>query len=353
MSSPSASALSGLGHFDYTLEEPKYIIPKVEWVTVIQNRAEMKTWAIAFSRNAKLHLSEKAIPDKETRITAWSAALHTGASKGKFHKMIHDLDKLEHKGLEGPELFEKIKSKYGKEQAIETQEEKEKFRALERREDEALIDASNWIDGQILSCEKAGYVPPEPEKKEVLENLMTDDEFEGVITTAALAQIVISAIKQKAAEAEGKPVSSEDEDSKFDYDNLSYALLRKIARNVGLMQKLHAIRRRKVRGRGRGRQPCEDREVANSTQDRKPQQSRSRSQSRQPESHSESSNGKAPRYKDCGYTLPHRGEDNKCPAVGATCKECGEKDHFASVCPDKKKDGKKGGKGGKGQKKGF
>uniref|UniRef100_A0A0G4I9D9 Uncharacterized protein n=1 Tax=Chromera velia CCMP2878 TaxID=1169474 RepID=A0A0G4I9D9_9ALVE len=74
---------------------------------------------------------------------------------------------------------------------------------------------------------------------------MTDDEFKGVITAAALAQIMISAIKQKAAEAEGKPVSPEDEDSKFDYDNLSYALLRKIARNVGLMQKFCAIRRRK------------------------------------------------------------------------------------------------------------
>eukprot|EP00820_Chromera_velia_P015877 Cvel_25637.t1-p1 / transcript=Cvel_25637.t1 / gene=Cvel_25637 / organism=Chromera_velia_CCMP2878 / gene_product=hypothetical protein / transcript_product=hypothetical protein / location=Cvel_scaffold2931:21781-22258(+) / protein_length=159 / sequence_SO=supercontig / SO=protein_coding / is_pseudo=false len=106
-----------------------------------------------------------------------------------------------------------------------TQEEKEKFRALERCEGEELIDASDQIDGQILSCEKAGYVPPEPEKKEVLENLMTDDEFEGVVTAAALAQIVISAIEQKAAEAEGKPVSPEDEDSKFDYDNLSYALL--------------------------------------------------------------------------------------------------------------------------------
>uniref|UniRef100_A0A0G4GEW3 CCHC-type domain-containing protein n=1 Tax=Chromera velia CCMP2878 TaxID=1169474 RepID=A0A0G4GEW3_9ALVE len=330
MSSPSASALSGLGRFDHTPEEPKYVIPKVEWVTAIQNRAEMKTWAIAFGRNAKLHLLEKAIPDKETRIAAWSAALHTGASKGKFHKMTHDLDKLEHKGFEGPELFEKIKS-------------------------EELIDASDQIDGQILSCKKAGYVPPEPEKKEVLENLMTDDEFEGVVTAAALAQIVISAIEQnfKAAEAEGKPVSPEDEDSKFDYDNLFYALLRKIARNVGLMQKLRAIRRRKVRGRGRRRQPREDREVANSTQDRKPQQLRSRSQSRQPESRSESSSGKAPRCKDCGYTLPHRGEDNKCPTVGATCKECGEKDHFASICPDKKKDRKKGGKGGKGQKKGF
>uniref|UniRef100_A0A0G4F5H4 CCHC-type domain-containing protein n=1 Tax=Chromera velia CCMP2878 TaxID=1169474 RepID=A0A0G4F5H4_9ALVE len=221
------------------------------------------------------------------------------------------------------------------------------------------------MDGQILSCEKAGYVSPEPEKKEVFENLMTDDEFEGVVTAAALAQIMISAIKQKAAEVEGKPVSPKDEDSKFDYDNLSYALLRKIARNVGLMQKLHAIRWRKVRDRGRGKQPREDREVANSTQDRKPQQPRSRSQSRQPESRSESSSGKAPRYKDCGYTLPHKGEDSKCSAVGATCKECGEKDHFtsvcpdkkkdhfASVCPDKKKDGKKRGKGGKGQKKGF
>uniref|UniRef100_A0A0G4HLZ8 Uncharacterized protein n=1 Tax=Chromera velia CCMP2878 TaxID=1169474 RepID=A0A0G4HLZ8_9ALVE len=164
----------------------------------------MKTWAIAFGRNAKLHLSEKAIPDKETRIAAWSAALHTGASKGKFHKMTHDLDKLEHKGFEGLELFEKIKSEYGKEQAIETQEEKEKFHALERRKGEELIDASDRIDGQILSCEKAGYVPPEPEKKEVLENLITDDEFEGVVTAAALAQIMISAIEQKAAEAEGK-----------------------------------------------------------------------------------------------------------------------------------------------------
>uniref|UniRef100_A0A0G4FED1 CCHC-type domain-containing protein n=1 Tax=Chromera velia CCMP2878 TaxID=1169474 RepID=A0A0G4FED1_9ALVE len=250
--------------------------------------------------------------------------------------MTHDLDKLEHKGFEGPELFEKIKSEYGKEQAIETQEKKEKFCALERRKDEGLIDASNRMDGQILSCEKAGYVPPEPEKKEVPENLITDDEFEG-----------------KAAKTEGRPVSPEDEDSKFDYDNLFYALLRKIARNVGLMQKLRAIRRRKVRGRGRRRQPRENREVANSTQDRKPQQPRSRSQSRQPESRSESGSGKAPRCKDCGYTLPHRGEDNKCPAVGPTCKECGEKDHFASVCPDKKKDGKKGGKGGKGQKKGF
>uniref|UniRef100_A0A0G4GBW9 Uncharacterized protein n=1 Tax=Chromera velia CCMP2878 TaxID=1169474 RepID=A0A0G4GBW9_9ALVE len=74
---------------------------------------------------------------------------------------------------------------------------------------------------------------------------MTDDEFEGVVTAAALAQIVIFAIEQKAAEAEGKPVSPEDEDSKFDYNNLSYALLQKIARNVGLMQKLRAIRRRK------------------------------------------------------------------------------------------------------------
>uniref|UniRef100_A0A0G4FGR0 Uncharacterized protein n=1 Tax=Chromera velia CCMP2878 TaxID=1169474 RepID=A0A0G4FGR0_9ALVE len=230
----------------------------------------MKIWAIAFGQNAKLHLSEKAIPDKETRIAAWSAALHTGASKGKFHKMTHDLDKLEHKGFEGPELFKKIKSEYGKEQAIETQEEKEKFRALERCEGEELIDASDRIDRQILSCEKAGYVSPEPEKKEVLENLMTDDEFEGVVTAAALTQIVISAIEQKAAEAEGKHISPEDEDSKFDYDNLSYALLRKIARNIGLMQKLRAIRRRKVRGRGRGRQPREDREVANSTQDRKP-----------------------------------------------------------------------------------
>eukprot|EP00820_Chromera_velia_P026135 Cvel_10166.t2-p1 / transcript=Cvel_10166.t2 / gene=Cvel_10166 / organism=Chromera_velia_CCMP2878 / gene_product=hypothetical protein / transcript_product=hypothetical protein / location=Cvel_scaffold607:5768-6400(-) / protein_length=211 / sequence_SO=supercontig / SO=protein_coding / is_pseudo=false len=193
----------------------------------------MKTWAIAFGRNVKLHLSEKAIPDKETRIAAWSAALHTGASKGKFHKMTHNLDKLEHKGFEGLELFEKIKSEYGKEQAIETQEEKENFCVLERREDEELIDASDRIDGQILSCEKAGYVPPEPEKKEVLENLMTNDEFEGVITAAALAQIVISAIEQKAAEAEGRPISPEDEDSKFDYNNLSYALLRKIARNVG------------------------------------------------------------------------------------------------------------------------
>uniref|UniRef100_A0A0G4FP05 Uncharacterized protein n=1 Tax=Chromera velia CCMP2878 TaxID=1169474 RepID=A0A0G4FP05_9ALVE len=168
-----------------------------------------------------------------------------------------------------PELFKKIKSEYGKEQTIEMQEEKEKFRALERRDDEELIDASNQMDGQIprqiLSCKKAGYVPPKPEKKEVLENLMTDDEFEGVITAATLAQIVISAIKQKAAEAEGRPVSPEDEDSKFDYDNLSYTLLQKIARNVGLMQKLRAIRRRKVRGRGRGRQPREDREVANST----------------------------------------------------------------------------------------
>uniref|UniRef100_A0A0G4HCB3 Uncharacterized protein n=1 Tax=Chromera velia CCMP2878 TaxID=1169474 RepID=A0A0G4HCB3_9ALVE len=174
-------------------------------------------------------MSEKAILDKETKIAAWSAALHIGASKGKFHKMTHDLDKLEHKGFEGPELFEKIKNR------------------------------------QILSCEKAGYVPPEPEKKEVLENLMTDDEFEGVVTAAALAQIVISTIKQKVAEAEGRPISPKDEDSKFDYDNLSYALLRKIVRNVGLMQKLRAIRRRKVRGRGRGRQPREDREVANST----------------------------------------------------------------------------------------
>uniref|UniRef100_A0A0G4I5R6 Uncharacterized protein n=1 Tax=Chromera velia CCMP2878 TaxID=1169474 RepID=A0A0G4I5R6_9ALVE len=183
---------------------------------------------------------------------------------------------------------------------------------------------------------------------------MTDDEFEGVITVTALTQIVISAIEQKAAETEGRPVSPKDEDSKFDYDNLSYALLRKIAHKVELMQKLRAIRRRKVRGRGRGRQPHEDREVANSTQDRKPQQPRSRSQSRQPESRSESSSGKAPRCKDCKYTLPHRGEDNKCPAVGATSyKECGEKDYFASVCPDKEKDGKKGGKGGKGQKKGF
>uniref|UniRef100_A0A0G4HJB1 CCHC-type domain-containing protein n=1 Tax=Chromera velia CCMP2878 TaxID=1169474 RepID=A0A0G4HJB1_9ALVE len=355
MSTPSPSALSGLGRFDHTPEEPKYVIPKVEWVTAIQNRAEMKTWAIAFGRNTKLHLSEKAIPDKETRIAAWSAALHTGASKGKFHKMTYDLDKLEHKGFEGPELFEKIKSEYGKEQAIETQEEKEKFCALERREDEELsvIDASDRMDGQILSCEKAGYVPPEPEKKEVLENVMTDDEFEGVVTAATLAQIVISAIEQKAAETEGRPVSPEDEDSKFDYDNLSYALLRKIARNVRLMQKLRAIRRRKVRGRGRRRQPREDREVANSTQDRKPQQPRSRSQSRQPESRSESSSGKAFKCKDCGYTLPYKGEDNKCPAVGVTCKECGEKDHFAFVCPDKKKDGKKGGKGGKGQKKGF
>uniref|UniRef100_A0A0G4I1E3 CCHC-type domain-containing protein n=1 Tax=Chromera velia CCMP2878 TaxID=1169474 RepID=A0A0G4I1E3_9ALVE len=203
------------------------------------------------------------------------------------------------------------------------------------------------MDGQILSCEKAGYVPPKPEKKEVLENLMTDDEFKGVVTTAALAQIVISAIEQKAADAESRPVSPEDEDSKFDYDNLSYAFLQKIARNVGLMQKLRAIRRRKVRGRTRGRQPCEDREVANSTQDCKPQQPCSRSQSRQ------FSSGKAPRCKDCGYTLLHRGEDNKYPAVSTICKECGEKDHFASVCPDKKKDGKKGGKGGKRQKKGF
>uniref|UniRef100_A0A0G4FZ45 Uncharacterized protein n=1 Tax=Chromera velia CCMP2878 TaxID=1169474 RepID=A0A0G4FZ45_9ALVE len=353
MSTPSPSALSGLGRFDHTPEEPKYVIPKVEWVTAIQNRAEMKTWAIAFGRNAKLHLSEKAIPDKETRIAAWSAALHIGASKRKFHKMTHDLDKLEHKGFEGPELFEKIKSEYGKEQTIETQEEKEKFRALERREDEELIDASDWMDGQILSCKKAGYVPPDPEKKEVLENLVTDDEFKGVVTAAALAQIVISAIEQKMAEAKGRPVSPEDEDSKFDYDNLSYALLQKIARNVGLMQKLHAIRRRKVRGRGRGRQPREDREVANSTQDCKPQQPRSRSQSRQPKSRSESSSRKAPRCKDCGYTLPYRGEHNKCPAVGATCKECREKDHFASVCPDKKKDGKKRGKGSKGHKKGF
>uniref|UniRef100_A0A0G4FJL1 CCHC-type domain-containing protein n=1 Tax=Chromera velia CCMP2878 TaxID=1169474 RepID=A0A0G4FJL1_9ALVE len=263
--------------------------------------------------------------------------------------MTHDLDKqrhkLEYKGFKGPELFEKIKSEYRKEQAIEMQEEKEKFCALERREDEELIDASDRMDGQILSCEKAGYVLPEPNKKEVLKNLMTNDKFEGVVTAAALAQIMISAIEQKAAEAEGRPVSPED--------NLSYALLQKIARNVGLMQKLRVIRRRKVRGRGRGRQLREDREVANSTQDRKPQQPRSRSQSRQPESHSESSSGKAPRCKDCGYTLPHRGEDNKCSAVGATCKECGEKDHFASVCPDKKKDGNKGGKGGKGQKKGF
>uniref|UniRef100_A0A0G4I117 CCHC-type domain-containing protein n=1 Tax=Chromera velia CCMP2878 TaxID=1169474 RepID=A0A0G4I117_9ALVE len=351
MSSPSTSALFGLGRFDHTPEEPKYVIPKIEWVTAIQNRAEMKTWAIAFGRNAKLHLSKKAIPGKETRIAAWSAALHIGASKGKFHKMTHNLDKLEHKGFEGPELFKKIKSEYRKEQVIEMQEEKEKFRALKRHEE--LIDASDRMDGQILSCEKAGYVPPEPEKKEVLENLITDDEFEGVVTAAALTQIVISAIEQKAAEAEGKPVSPEDEESKFDYDNLSYTLLQKIARNVGLMQKLRAIRRRKVRGRGRGRQPRDDREVTNSTQDRKPQQPRSRSQSRQPESRSESSSGKAPRCKDCGYTLPYRGEDNKCPAVGATCKECGEKDHFASVCPDKKKDGKKGGKGGKGQKKGF
>uniref|UniRef100_A0A0G4GLE4 Uncharacterized protein n=1 Tax=Chromera velia CCMP2878 TaxID=1169474 RepID=A0A0G4GLE4_9ALVE len=225
----------------------------------------MKIWAIAFGQNAKLHLSEKAIPDKETRIAAWSAAFHTGASKRKFYKITHNLDKLEHKGFEGPELFEKVKSEYRKEQAIETQEEKEKFRALERRKDEELINASDRMDGQILSCERAGYVPPEPEKKEVLENLMTNDEFEGVVTTAALAQIMISAIEQKAAEAEGRTVSPEDEDSKFDYDNLSYALLRKITRNVGLMQKLRAIRWRKVRGRGRGRQPREDREVANST----------------------------------------------------------------------------------------
>uniref|UniRef100_A0A0G4I8C4 Uncharacterized protein n=1 Tax=Chromera velia CCMP2878 TaxID=1169474 RepID=A0A0G4I8C4_9ALVE len=76
---------------------------------------------------------------------------------------------------------------------------------------------------------------------------------------------MISTIEQKAAEAEGRPVSPEDEDSKFDYDNLSYALLQKIARNLGLMQKLHAIRRRKMRGKGRERQPHEDREVANST----------------------------------------------------------------------------------------
>uniref|UniRef100_A0A0G4GBW2 Uncharacterized protein n=1 Tax=Chromera velia CCMP2878 TaxID=1169474 RepID=A0A0G4GBW2_9ALVE len=147
MSTPSPSALSGLGHFDHTLKEPKYVIPKVEWVTAIQNRAEMKTWAIAFGWNAKLHLSEKAIPDKETRIAAWSVALHTGASKGKFHKITHDLDKLEHKGFERPELFKKIKSEYGKEQAIETQEEKEKFCALERREAEELIDVSDQIDG--------------------------------------------------------------------------------------------------------------------------------------------------------------------------------------------------------------
>uniref|UniRef100_A0A0G4I1J5 Uncharacterized protein n=1 Tax=Chromera velia CCMP2878 TaxID=1169474 RepID=A0A0G4I1J5_9ALVE len=100
MSTPSLSVLSSLGCFDHTPEEPKYVIPKVEWVTAIQNRAEMKIWAIAFSRNAKLHLPEKAIPDKETRIAAWSAALHTGASKGKFYKMTHDLDKLEHKGFE-------------------------------------------------------------------------------------------------------------------------------------------------------------------------------------------------------------------------------------------------------------
>uniref|UniRef100_A0A0G4I800 Uncharacterized protein n=1 Tax=Chromera velia CCMP2878 TaxID=1169474 RepID=A0A0G4I800_9ALVE len=168
MSSPSLSPLSGLGCFDHTSEEPKYVIPKVEWMTAIQNRAEMKTWAIAFGRNAKLHLSEKAIPDKETRIAAWSAALYTGALKGKFHKMTHNLDKLEDKGFEGPELFKKTKSEYRKEQAIETQEEKEKFRALERREDEELIDASNRMDGQILSCKKAGYVPPNPRRRRSL-----------------------------------------------------------------------------------------------------------------------------------------------------------------------------------------
>uniref|UniRef100_A0A0G4GEY7 Uncharacterized protein n=1 Tax=Chromera velia CCMP2878 TaxID=1169474 RepID=A0A0G4GEY7_9ALVE len=69
----------------------------------------MKIWAIASGRNAKLYLSEKVIPDKETRIAAWSAAFHIRASKGKFYKMIHDLDKLEHKGFEEPELFKKIK----------------------------------------------------------------------------------------------------------------------------------------------------------------------------------------------------------------------------------------------------
>uniref|UniRef100_A0A0G4HE08 Uncharacterized protein n=1 Tax=Chromera velia CCMP2878 TaxID=1169474 RepID=A0A0G4HE08_9ALVE len=137
--------------------------------------------------------------------------------------MTIDLDKFESKGYEGPALFEKIKAEYEKEEAIEQQKEKEKLQTMERREDEELIDASNRMDGQLLSCEKAGYMPPKPEKKKVLKylNNMSKDEFEGVVTAAALAQIVISAIEQKAAEAEGRDVSPNDEDSKFDYDNLS------------------------------------------------------------------------------------------------------------------------------------
>uniref|UniRef100_A0A0G4I5L9 Uncharacterized protein n=1 Tax=Chromera velia CCMP2878 TaxID=1169474 RepID=A0A0G4I5L9_9ALVE len=103
-----------------------------------------------------------------------------------------DIQKLDQVGLRGFDLFTKLKRQYNKNVAVEKNAERQKHRELERKQGEELDDVVDRQGHQIFSCQRVGYEPPNTEEKETIEQLMTEGEFDQVLTAAIVIKIILS-----------------------------------------------------------------------------------------------------------------------------------------------------------------
>mmetsp|Transcript_989 Transcript_989/g.2129 ORF Transcript_989/g.2129 Transcript_989/m.2129 type:complete len:169 (-) Transcript_989:470-976(-) len=106
--------------------------------------------------------------------------------------MVMDIQKVDQAGHRGFDLFAKLKRQYNENITVEKNAEYQKHRGLERKQGEELDDAVDRQGRQILSYQCVGYDSPNTEKKETIEQLMTEGEFDQVLTAAIVIKIILS-----------------------------------------------------------------------------------------------------------------------------------------------------------------
>uniref|UniRef100_A0A0G4GC07 CCHC-type domain-containing protein n=1 Tax=Chromera velia CCMP2878 TaxID=1169474 RepID=A0A0G4GC07_9ALVE len=276
--------------------------------------------------------------------------------------MVMDIQKVDQAGHRGFDLFAKLKRQYNENITVEKNAEYQKHRGLERKQGEELDDAVDRQGRQILSYQCVGYDSPNTEKKETIEQLMTEGEFDQVLTAAIVIKIILSlfgikssmfgdAVSASTRTTGGLSSMSLPRFGSSPSASSGQKLLATLAKTIGLVKKLKKVRKRGHRqskrdsvSRVKERENAQQAAGRGRSSSRGGQNSSSRSRSRPPPQFRS-----APKKGNClNCGLEHGSKAEDCYAFEKKCNNepCGKKGHFERMCCKKKADeGKAGGSG--------
>ena len=186
---PNLSPMSSSSSSAPVVSQPLQVVKvDLSWVGEVAKEEDFNLWCEGFEKKVKTFLGHVQLSDADRFYDTLDTAIYMAAEKGKFHRMMRDIQRLNAAKYSGPVLLEELKKLYNHHSAVDRHKAKQWLEKIKRNPKESLYKALLRLERCLQNCAKYEFFPVNEQKNEALKRICVSAEWSQIWFQASVLE---------------------------------------------------------------------------------------------------------------------------------------------------------------------